>query len=159
MCPSGLLAHRGPGNQTGRLVVRKGCNLYDFYSDFFDFFCIYYKVEGWEDTIRKLLFVWNFCIPNLVARTHLQHQRSERERRTMHSSCNNCLWTAGKSRETTLIWNGPRIRWLCRHLNGRCWWMRRGVFVSVLVWALVWGWIWVWVWVSVCMHMCICVCV
>jgi len=79
MCPSGLLAHRGPGNQTGQLVVGQGCDLYDFYSEFFDFFRIYYKVEGWEDIIRKLLFRMQLLYPQSRS-THASAASAERER-------------------------------------------------------------------------------
>jgi hypothetical protein len=58
---------RGPDNQTAKVVVAKGCDVYDFKSTFFDFFRIYYKAEGWMAIIRNLVLkmeVFYECEPS-----------------------------------------------------------------------------------------------
>jgi hypothetical protein len=42
-------------NQTAKVVVAKGCDVYDFKSTFFYFFRIYCKAEGWMAIIRNLV--------------------------------------------------------------------------------------------------------
>ena len=55
---------RGPFNQTRNVNIAQGCEIYNMSSHFFDFFRIYYKVEGWEDVIRKLVFKLHVLYPN-----------------------------------------------------------------------------------------------
>ena len=95
---------------TGARAIKQGNSLWGkaatctiFTQNFSIFSASIIRLRGGRISSENYSLECNFCIPNLVARTHLQHQRSERERRTIRSSCNNCLWTAGKSRETTLI--------------------------------------------------------
>ena len=48
---------RGPHNQTAELVMANfsRCEVFNMSSVFFDFFRIYYRVEGWDRLIRALL--------------------------------------------------------------------------------------------------------
>jgi len=55
---------RGPWNQTSSITIAQGCEIFNMSSNFFDFFRIYYKVEGWEDIIRKLVYKMIVLYPN-----------------------------------------------------------------------------------------------
>jgi len=67
---------RGPWNQTRSITIAQGCEIFNMSSNFFDFFRIYYKVEGWEDIIRKLVFKMKVLYPNSTHSLSTTHASS-----------------------------------------------------------------------------------